>query len=119
MIAPAYVEGYLTMAPEIAQAMVFGDRHPYLVAVIVPDADFAPEPGEAAPDVQKAIAAAVARVNRDLPASARVRRFMIAAEAFTIANGQLTPTLKIKRHAIGEAYGVALEALYDGRSIAA
>jgi long-chain acyl-CoA synthetase len=119
MIAPAYVEGYLTMAPEIAQAMVFGDRHPYLVAVIVPDTDFVAEHGEATPDLQKAVAAAVARVNRDLPASARVRRFMIAAEAFTIANGQLTPTLKIKRHAIGETYGAALEALYDGRSIAA
>ncbi len=41
MISPARVEGYLTLEPEIAQAMVFGDRRPYLVAVVVPDADFA------------------------------------------------------------------------------
>ena len=41
MISPARVEGYLTLEPEIAQAMVFGDRRPYLVAVLVPDADFA------------------------------------------------------------------------------
>ena len=40
MISPARVEGYLTLEPEIAQAMVFGDRHPYLVAVIVPDSEF-------------------------------------------------------------------------------
>jgi len=113
MIAPAYVEGYLTMTAEIAQAMVFGDRHPYLVAVIVPDPDLV------APDLHKAVGAAVARVNRELPANARVRRFLLASEAFTIANGQLTPTLKIKRHAIRGVYGAALEALYDGRSVAA
>ena len=41
MISPARVEGALTLAPEIAQAMVFGDRRPYLVAVVVPDPDFA------------------------------------------------------------------------------
>src|SRR5271165_96906 len=40
-ISPARVEGYLTLEPEIAQAMVFGDRRPYLVAVVVPDPDFA------------------------------------------------------------------------------
>ena len=41
MISPARVEGALTLEPEIAQAMVSGDRRPYLVAVIVPDPDFA------------------------------------------------------------------------------
>src|SRR5256885_16255517 len=40
MISPARVEGALTLAPEIAQAMVFGDQRPYLVAVLVPDPDF-------------------------------------------------------------------------------
>src|SRR5260221_2445243 len=40
MISPARVEGYLTLEKEIAQAMVFGGRRPYLVAVIVPDGEF-------------------------------------------------------------------------------
>ena len=40
MVSPARVEGYLTLQPEIGQAMVYGDRRPYLVAVIVPDAEF-------------------------------------------------------------------------------
>ena len=44
---------------------------------------------------------------------------MIAAEPFTIANGQMTPTLKVKRHAIREAYGAAIAALYDGKGLAA
>ncbi|MGH7098197.1 MAG: AMP-dependent synthetase/ligase [Stellaceae bacterium] len=115
MIAPARVEGYLTLEPEIAQVMVSGDRRPYLVAVIVPDPELATD----GVDPQKAVAAAVARVNHALAPAERVRRFVIAAEPFTIANGQLTPTLKIRRHAIRETYGAVLDRLYDGKSAAA
>jgi len=131
MISPARIEGYLTLEPEIAQVMVFGDRHPYLVAVLVPDPDFVAsfttQVASAAdlvalaadPAFTKAVGAAVGRVNQALSPIERVRRFIIAAEPFTIANGQMTPTLKIKRHAIREVYGRALDALYDGKGIAA
>jgi long-chain acyl-CoA synthetase len=131
MVSPARVEGYLTLEPEIAQAMVFGDRRPYLVAILVPDPDFAAgfagpngAPAELAalagdPGLAKAMRAAVARVNRSLAPVERVRRFVIATEPFTIANGQVTPTLKVKRHAVREAYGAALDALYNGTGIAA
>jgi long-chain acyl-CoA synthetase len=127
MLSPARIEGYLTLAPEIAQAMVFGDRRPHLVAVLVPDPDFAtsygPQDGSAAdlaalaadPGFAKAVGAVVARVNQTLSPSERVRHFVIATEPFTIANGQMTPTLKIKRHVIREAYGPALDALYESR----
>jgi long-chain acyl-CoA synthetase len=131
MISPARVEGYLTLEPEIAQAMVYGDRRPYLVAVIVPDADFlaafAREHGCDAGDLaalaadgelHKALGAAVARVNQNLAPIERVRRFVIAAEPFSTANGQMTPTLKIKRHAIRAAYGPALLALYETKATA-
>ena len=129
-VSPARVEGYLTLEPEIAQAMVFGDRRPYLVAVVVPDADFAAgyasDPAAedfhaqaADPEFARAVGAVVARVNQRLSPVERVRRFVIAAEPFTIANDQMTPTLKIKRHVIREAYGAALDALYEGRDIAA
>jgi long-chain acyl-CoA synthetase len=130
MISPARIEGYLTLEPEISQVMVFGDRRPYLVAVVVPEPEFvaAYADGEASPDLQaltadpgftKAIGAAVNRVNLTLTPSERVRRFVVAAEAFTTANGQMTPTLKIKRHAIRERYGAALDALYHSKEIAA
>src|SRR5262249_8948123 len=79
MISPARVEGYLTLEPEIAQVMVYGDRRPYLVAVIVPDLEFlvrfarenkrpSTELAELAGDAElhKAVGAAVARVNRNL-----------------------------------------------------
>jgi long-chain acyl-CoA synthetase len=125
MVSPARVEGYLTIQPEIGQAMVYGDRRPYLVAVLVPNAEFveglAQRRGrklEGAalahdPELQKLIGAAVARVNAELSPVERVRRFIIAPEPFTTANGQMTPTLKIKRHAIRQAYGEALQALYE------
>ena len=69
------------------------------------------------PDFVKAIGAAVARVNQGLAPIERVRRFAIAGEPFTIANGQMTPTLKVRRHAIREAYGAALDTLYEGRDV--
>jgi long-chain acyl-CoA synthetase len=130
MISPARIEGYLTLEPEISQVMVFGDRRPHLVAVVVPDAEFvaAYADGEVSADLSalaadpgftRAIGAAVNRVNLSLTPSERVRRFVVAAEAFTIANGQMTPTLKIKRHVIRERYGAALDALYHSKEIAA
>jgi long-chain acyl-CoA synthetase len=71
------------------------------------------------PGFTKAISAAVNRVNLTLTPSERVRRFVVATEAFTIANDQMTPTLKIKRHVIRERYGAALDALYHSKEIAA
>jgi len=128
MIAPAKIEGALTLQPEIAQAMVFGDRRPHLVAILVPDPDFAAQVAGRSkelatltdhPELAKALGEAVARVNAGLPAIERVRRFIVAREAFTTANGQMTPTLKVKRHAVRAMYGSALEALYEGKSAAA
>jgi len=131
MIAPQRIEGELTLAPEIAQAMVVGDRRPFLCAVVVPDPDWAAHyaaargvscelpalSGDA--EFHKAVGEAVARVNDTLPNIERVRRFVIAEEAFSTANGQMTPTLKIRRHAVRDAYGPALDSLYDGKGIAA
>ncbi len=130
-IAPSRVEGALTLAPEIAQAMVSGDRRPYLVAVIVPDPEFAAAYAAshgAAADLaalaqdagfHRALGDVVARVNEGLAAIERVRRFTVAGEPFSLVNAQLTPTLKIRRHAIREAYQAAFDTLYDGKGMAA
>jgi len=128
MVSPARVEGYLTLQSEIAQAMVFGDRRPHLVAVLVPHAELvervareletAPDLAalHEAPELLKALGEAVARVNAELSPIERVRRFIVAREPFTTTNGQMTPTLKIKRHAIRQAYGEALLKLYEAKS---
>jgi long-chain acyl-CoA synthetase len=124
MIAPARVEGLLALQPEIAQAMVYGDRKPHLVAVIVPHQETLDAAAKAAggradlialssdKGLRAAVDAAVARVNAQVQGHERVRRFVMAREPFTITNEMMTPTLKIKRHKVREAYGTELEALY-------
>jgi long-chain acyl-CoA synthetase len=106
-VSPQRVEGMLTLQPEIAQAMVYGDRRPYLVALLVPEAEFA-----GAPDLQQRLSRAVDRVNADLSVIEKVRRFIVADEPFTTDNEQLTPSLKIRRHVIRKQYGERLDALY-------
>jgi long-chain acyl-CoA synthetase len=122
-IAPQRVEGMLTLQPEIAQAMVIGDKRPNLVGLIVPDTEWTASwckangkandstlRGDA--DYLKAISAAVDRVNSDLSVIEKVRRFILADEAFTVDNQQLTPSIKIRRHVLKQIYGERLEALY-------
>ena len=106
-VAPQRVEGMLTLQPEIAQAMVYGDRKPHLVGLIVPEPEIAD-----LPDAQQRLAAAVDRVSADLSVIEKVRRFIVADEPFTVENEQLTPSMKIRRHVIKTVYGDRLEALY-------
>jgi long-chain acyl-CoA synthetase len=105
--------------------MVHGDRHPHLVALIVPDADFAKDwaaRNEADNDLAKladtpaftrAVGAAVERVNSTLAPIERIRRFAVLPESFTIDNAMLTPSLKIRRHKIREKWGDTLKKLYE------
>jgi long-chain acyl-CoA synthetase len=123
-LSPARVEGVLTTAPEIEQAMVYGDRRPHLVAVIVPNADFLKEWSRSngkdadlravADDagLEKALHDAVERTNANLSVIERVRRIVIAPEAFTIENEMMTPTMKLRRHVITDRYRDKLESLY-------
>lgn len=123
-VSPQRIEGMLALEDEIAQAMVYGDRKAHLVGLIVPDADWmrdwAKEKGKEGDlasltgdkDLKKAIDAAVTRVNHRLSNMEKVRKFAIAQEAFTIENEQMTPTLKLRRHIVGDVYRDTLEGLY-------
>jgi long-chain acyl-CoA synthetase len=106
-VSPQRIEGMLTLQPEIAQAMIYGDRRPHLVALLVPD----PEIARSA-DVQQQLQRAIDRVNAEVSIIEKVRRFIIADEAFGIENEQLTPSMKIRRHVISNTYGERLDALY-------
>ncbi|MEG3182252.1 AMP-dependent synthetase/ligase [Sphingomonas sp. LT1P40] len=125
-VAPQKVEGMLTLQPEIMQAMIAGDRKPYMTAVIVPDPEWTQEwcakNGEKCDlaklrqdhDYRAAVGVAVERVNKDLSVTERIRRFILADEPFSIENEQLTPSLKIRRHVLKQVYGERLDALYKG-----
>jgi len=114
-VSPQRVEGMLTLEPEIAQAMVVGDRRPYLVGLVVPDKEWEASlpPGT---DIAKAVMAAVDRVNAGLSVIEKVRRVLVADEPFTIENGALTPSLKVRRHVLRELYGARLDALYGAKN---
>ncbi|MBA3676017.1 MAG: long-chain fatty acid--CoA ligase [Sphingosinicella sp.] len=123
-VAPQKVEGMLTLQPEIVQAMVVGDKRPYVVGLVVPDPEWTAEWCAANrrgcnfaklrtdPDYIRGLSAAVDRVNADLSVIEKVRRFIVADEPFTVENQQLTPSIKIRRHVLKEIYGERLDALY-------
>jgi long-subunit acyl-CoA synthetase (AMP-forming) len=102
-VSPEWVERELVQDTRIAQAMVFGEAQPYAVAVL--------SPGLAA-DGPAAIAEAVGSANRRLPDYAQVRRWLLAPEPFSVANGLLTPNGRPRRARILAEYGARLEALY-------
>ena len=110
-LSPQRVEGLLTLEPEISQVMVFGDKRPHLVGVIVPDETWL-KTLESNQDIQKALDEAVSRVNQRLSNIERVRRFIVAEGPFTINNALMTPTMKIRRHKITELYRERLEELF-------
>lgn len=124
-VSPARIEGFLVLQPEIAQAMAHGDRQSHVVALLVPDADFAKDwaakhdAGAELPALvdnpafQKAMAASIDRVNASLSAIERIRRFALLPELFTIDNAMLTPSLKIRRHKIKERWGDQIARLYE------
>ena len=101
-VSPEWVERELILEPAIAQAALFGEARPWNVAVIVPSGDAG----------EHEIEAAVQRVNRSLPDYARIGRWFAADTPFTIANGQLSGTGRLRRNAIHHHYESRMQALY-------
>jgi long-chain acyl-CoA synthetase len=124
-VAPQRVEGVIALQPEIAQVIVYGDGRPHLVALVVPDAEFAttfarqhklkPELAELAchKDFERALGDAVARANEHLSVIERVRHFRVMPEPFTIEQGTMTPTLKLRRQLIYRVHKDLFESMYQ------
>lgn len=122
-VAPARLEGLLTQSGALRQAVVFGEK--YLVAVVVPSEDFLDHWGDKRrkpallaevhddPALHLTIAKVIDDFNKQRARHERIRRFMIAPEAFKVENGFLTPTIKIKRHKVLEHYWDEIQALHS------
>jgi long-chain acyl-CoA synthetase len=124
-IAPQNIENLLKSDPFISQAMVYGDRRPYPVALITVNpeelAKLAKERGLASidtatlvkhPTVIERVGRTVEEKNAELQSYAKVKKFTVLPGDFTQEGGELTPTLKVKRKVVTEKYRDALEALY-------
>ncbi|MDC0232326.1 long-chain fatty acid--CoA ligase [Pelagibacteraceae bacterium] len=123
-ISPSRVEAKLDIEPEIAQSMLYGDFKNYLVAVIVPDKDFALnwakenskdqslESIVKEDDFNKVIKEVVNKVNKNLSVIEQVRKFILIDHEFTIENSMMTPSMKVRRFVVKDKYGDQLEQLY-------
>ncbi|HEY3822426.1 MAG TPA: long-chain fatty acid--CoA ligase [Polyangiaceae bacterium] len=122
-VAPQNIESLLKQSGWISQAMVYGDRRPYLVALLTLNAEaaarFAQERGR--PDASKladdeelraALKGAVDAVNAKLSSFETVKKFAILPGDFTVDGGELTPTLKVKRKVVIERHRAVIDGLY-------
>jgi long-chain acyl-CoA synthetase len=126
-LSPANIEGLLKQHPLVGQALAFGDRRPYVVALVVLDHEVVPgwASQRGIPDTSLAALAdhplvvaevqhAVAAANQRLARVEQVKRFKILPGEWTAESEELTPTLKLKRRVIHGKYASEIDALYAG-----
>jgi long-chain acyl-CoA synthetase len=103
-ISPAKIENQLTNSPAIDQCMVYGDGKNYLVALIVPNKDFEGQ--------KEKINEIVGEINKNFTLLEKIKKFHLINESFSIENGLLTPTMKVKRNKVTIKYKNILENFY-------
>jgi long-chain acyl-CoA synthetase len=123
-VAPQNIENDLKTSKYVSQALVVGDRRPYVAALITLDVQEVPRwaaaqgiEGDLATlsrdaRVRELIQGVVDEVNRERSRFERVRRFAVLPRDFTMEDGEVTPTLKLKRRAVAEHFADEVEALY-------
>jgi len=123
-ISPQEIETRLRYEPLISQAVVVGDGRPYLTALLTLDADavheWAAEHGRSGtiealsddPEVLKEVAESVDRVNLEHARVEGIKRWHLLPHDLTVAGGELTPTLKVKRQVVAERYADVIDSLY-------
>jgi long-chain acyl-CoA synthetase len=104
-ISPVKIESELTKIEFIEQALVYGDNKPFLVALIVVNNNFKNIDN-------KIIEAEIEKINKQLSKIEKIKKFFIIDNQFSIENGYMTPTLKLKRFKIIKEYKKELENLY-------
>ena len=103
-ISPAKIENQLSNSPAIDQSMVYGDGKKYLVALIVPSKEFV--------NKKEKINEIVNEINNGLTLPEKIKKFNLINENFSIENGLLTPTMKVKRNKVIVKYKNILENFY-------
>ena len=124
-VAPAVLEDRLRAHPLVSQCMVVGDNKPFIAALVTIDPEMikgwiATNKKDGAsietlrndPDLQAVIQTAVDEANKAVSKAESIRKFTILAEDFTIAGGQLTAKLSVKRHVVAQQYAAEIEALF-------
>ena len=104
-ISPIKIENDLNKSNYIEQSLVYGDNKQYLICLIVLRGEYKNISDE---EIQKEIE----KININLPKIEKIKKFLIIKDQFTIENGLMTPTLKLKRYKIINNYKIEIEKLY-------
>ncbi|MBM7825699.1 long-chain acyl-CoA synthetase [Arcanobacterium pluranimalium] len=128
-VAPAELEDRLRGHPLISQVVVVGDKRPFIGALITLDADALPQwlsnhnlepiPLSQAindPQILASIDRAVKRANNHVSRAESIRKFVILPSDFTVENGYLTPSLKVRRNQVLEDFADTIEELYGSKN---
>ncbi len=124
-VAPQPIEGRLGATPYIAQAVLIGDKFPYLTALVVPNfenlethlaskgvAGLGRAELAARPETEELVAAAVKQVNGDLATHERIRRFTVLGRELSLEDGEITPTMKVRRRVVAERFASVIDQMY-------
>ncbi|GLY71437.1 AMP-dependent synthetase/ligase [Amycolatopsis taiwanensis] len=126
-IAPSTLEDSLRVHPLISQAMVVGDRRPFIGALVTIDEEFFPawktqhdKPPAATvadlvddPQLRADVQTAVDEANKHVSHAESIKKFVVLDNDFTEASGEITPSMKLKRHVVTKNYAKIIEALYQ------
>ncbi|MFL5344614.1 MAG: AMP-dependent synthetase/ligase [Hyalangium sp.] len=128
-VAPQNIENTLKTFPLVSQAMIYGDKRPFLVVLITVAEDSArkllKEKGVEGiayadlgkrPEIRAAVQEIIGKVNEEMPPYSTLKKFEIMEHDFTQESGELTPTLKVKRKLCSQKYAATIEKLYEGKS---
>lgn len=123
-VAPGPIEQLITSSDLIDQIIVIGDRRMFCSALVVPNfeilaekmgeklKDLSPQDIVMRQDVRELISKEIDSLQKELSSYERVRRFGLLAEPFTVENGMMTPTLKVKRKEVETRYSELIDSLY-------
>lgn len=124
-IAPAPIEAMMTKSSYISQAMLCGNERKYLVGVIVPDRDrmvhhakerMIPFDSYQAllgrDEIKELVKHEIKRATRHLPSYEQMKSFILIPEPFSVENGMMTPTLKLRREQVIKQYTPLIESMY-------
>ncbi|HUI11590.1 MAG TPA: long-chain fatty acid--CoA ligase [Bacteroidota bacterium] len=126
-IAPQPIENMFLSNKYIEQFMLIGDRRMFLTALIVPDFDALKEYADSRgisyasnkdlashPSINELMQSNIHTIQKDLASYERVRRFTLLDRQFSVEEGELTPTQKVRRKVIEERYAGVIEGMYEG-----
>ncbi|MFP2928359.1 AMP-dependent synthetase/ligase [Pyxidicoccus sp. 3LG] len=129
-VAPQNLENLLKTHPIISQAMVYGDKRPYLVVLVTVSEDAAKKllqekgapvgtyaENSKRPEVHAAVKAALDAVNAEQPPYASIKRFAVLENDFSQETGELTPKLSVKRKVCSAKYKAQIDGMYEGTTV--